>query len=882
MLAARRASHLLRSCKSQGLHGFVPRLREYHGDPGPSTQKSLRSALTSLPGKGRHLPKKLVNADKELLNVLMTNGPVDTPNRPRPSRQVSLPLRLPTSVPDRRGRENGGISRYESRIRDKDIRDNPYTTSTKLKRFIEKHTKNKSMTENQIEEAVSIVMNAPKDLVNAPVWNILLGFMGKQRKLNKMWALYNDMKKRGIKPTTRTYSTLLNAYSRMSHADDTAFNSDIIPVKNLTHSRVTILHDQAQQHVKRCMTASSLLNEDLGISTSEGEILTNRNESFNEFEEEINISPTNAYLKYLGRHGLWEEMYTTFISMPQQGQLSPDKVTYTTLFSSLHNIHLARWRSRKSGSTDSEDLKLIDIGSISRGIWDQCSRQFYKSSNINSKDQDRRIDNELFNHALRCLIKGRPEDLRLAIKLVNEIWSLPPPSGQSYINESVSDLPKLQPDVQSATSLIQGLLYTKQSVPAAHYTTLFLSDSRIEQEADIHFLKIAISAFSETGDIGGITNILDSYQPPSTGIGGWHLNTWKDALQGARWSSDFNTALRLFKRATQISDKIENNSPMVTNRDIGEYEWTTPNGQSKDIRGVNWIKPRAISPDIGMLAILLKSAISTNNEAIKKVLNIITYFGGERLFVVDSKETHRSDKEKITLIDHTPQTINLNYESPKYLGSIIDFAKSIISSIERLNPTNKFEYENLRKNIQNILDVWSKEFGKFRKGHGLLKEVSDTKQIEQEDVIAYQGQSPRRKVAEEEIWSDEDDSTPSRSFRRNDRSSKYNLERNSFDRQSTRRNEDDWRDRDRSGRKDEKIFLRGRNRHFDDGLNDRSNGIRTSVGDQQSGGRERLRRGKDFGEDLRSKKTSFDTSDKFIKKQSSIRKTGFGLKRSDN
>ncbi|WWC58647.1 uncharacterized protein I303_101191 [Kwoniella dejecticola CBS 10117] len=897
MLTARKTLQLLQLRRSgwSSLHHQI--YREYHGDPGPSTQKSLRTALTSIPGKGRHLPKKLLNADLQLLDQLISpaSSPVWTPNRPRPKRQVSLPLRLPTSVPDRRAKPNAGPSRRDSRARARETRerDDPYTTSTKLKRFIERHTKNKNMTEAQIEEAVSIVMNAPKDLVNAPVWNILLGFMGKQRKLNRMWTLYNDMKKRGIKPTTRTFSTLLNAYSRTSHSGDTAFNSSIMPVKDLTHSRVTILHDQAQQHIKRCMTASSLLTEDLGISTETGESLRDPSITSTEYEDEIDIAPTNAYLKYLGRHGLWEDMYTAFISMPQQGRLSPDKVTYTTLFASLHNIHVARSRAQSHSwaasynNAEGATVKRIDIGSVARGIWDQCSRQFSKSD---PKDRDRQLDNDLVSHVLRCLIKGRPEDSRQAIRLTDEIWSLPPPNGQSTSSASSSSpqSPKLQPDVQSATSLIQGLLYTKQTVPAAHYATLFLANPQIEAEADIHFLKICISALSDTGDIGRITNILQSYQPPSTGMTGWQLNTWKDALQGARWSGDFPTALTLCKRATQISDDVENHSPLDSGRAVGDYEWTTPNGRAKDIRGVNWIKPKAIDPDFGLLAILLRSAISTNNEAIKKVLNIIGHFGGSKTFAVrsgsgsGSKSNNKSDKhkeqKKVALIDLSPPELDLESESPKALGSLMDYAKSILSAIERLNPGQRGAYEHLRRDTQKVVDDWSGEIGRIRRNAGLSKEVNDSKQIEEE--------SDSNTSEVKDSWQDEEALVTATRTRQKERRGRDDVAQGRDsdqmrDRRSHRRDGSEGKEYERSGRRRDGVMLRGRSRHFEQGLETRHHED-TRHHEGRDFSRDRPRKERDFGGQDRHEKTSFGLNTRPTSRSTGAtpRKMGFGLKKS--
>ncbi|OCF73881.1 hypothetical protein I204_05726 [Kwoniella mangroviensis CBS 8886] len=745
MLAARRSGNLLRSkATSAPCVRSALLAREYHGDPGPSTrsnrsQKELRSAIVSasktgqqVSSSGRHIPKKLVNADRSILDGIFDYNQYKfkSPTAFRigakvQQKDVSLPLRLPDTRPSRSTYGDAGGRGGE---------EDAYSTSMKLRKLIERHTKNsnsskKGLTDQQIEEAIQIVVSAPKNMVNAPVWNILLGFVGKQRRLNWMWSLYNDMKKRGIKPTTRTYSTMINAYSRISHSGGISAEYELIPVKELTHSRVTILFEQSQQHIKKCMNASALLQEDLGIihSTSgpSGPQVKKEDQSVNdEFSDEINTSPTNAYLKYLGRHGLWEEMYQTFLSVDTTGPLSPDSITYTTLFASLHHIHLVR--GRQKSADPSIVHKSIDIGPVSRGIWDQCQRQFAKTKG----ERDRSIDNELFSHALRCLIKGRPEDHRFAIKLVDEIWGLPPP-GQSNLaststSTSTGSIPRLNTTVQSATALIQGLLHSKRTVLASHYTTLLLSLKEIQTSVDLYFLKSAISALSETGDIGGILGIIDSYQSP-TGSEGWDISTYSSALQGARWAGDFPNALKIFKRATQISDDVENTSPAdkspTSEKVLGEgYKWSTPNGQPVDSRGIRWIKPRPIVPDTNLLSILLKISVGSNNEAIKKVLNIINHFGAKRLFSIQNSSTRHGIENKRSnqddedgnhnggstlLIENTPQTLIIgDRKSSASLGKMVDFAKNIVLAIERLPGSQADEYRGMKENMQKIVKVW--------------------------------------------------------------------------------------------------------------------------------------------------------------------------------
>ncbi|WRT64210.1 uncharacterized protein IL334_001139 [Kwoniella shivajii] len=807
MLAVRRSSTILKQsgCFFSPL-GLVQ--RDYHGDPGPTTrsnQKELRAALiASNSSSQRHLPKHLAPANRQILDTLLNAEPQDTPIRPRSSsRNVSLPLRLPNSRFDR--------NQYTvNQNQMQQVEENPYTTSTKLKRWIDKISRNNNnITDSQIEQAIEIVTKTQNHLVNAPVYNILLGFIGKQRRLNRMWSLYNDMKKRGIRPTTRTFSTLINAYARISHSGDTSFEHDFMPVKDLTHSRVTILFEQSQQHIKKCMMAESQAKEEIGVASFTGEKLfngdiANGNEK-TENQDEINISPTNAYLKYLGRHGLWEDMYKVFVGMDQSGPLSPDTVTYTTLLASLHNIHLVRSRLRKSqpASTHTQtgestiNLDQIQIGPIARGIWDQLSRQFDKLRDHNVQDKDRKLDNELFSHMLRCLVKGRYEDQKFAVNLVSKLWGYPPP-GQATLastqatpaGDEKPGFPSIKPSVQSATSLLQGLSSSKQTVLSSHYATLFLSTPEIQSSADLHFLKSAISALSESGDIGACINILDSYQPPS-GIDGWDIQIYKMILQGCRFSSssscgDFNTALEIFKRAVQLPEHAENQSPGIKTQDLSKsYEWTSPNGQSKDSRGVSWVKPKPISPDTGILSILLRISMSNNNPttSIKQILNIINHFGGERLLSIYPGST-RSDRFRVSgeekmLIDHTPDTLEIKDSKKRVLEDLIDFAKNVILAIEKLG-VQSAEYRDMQNKMQVIMDVWSGEIKSSRKGYTRSNEVQRPRDVERHGA-------ERERLVEVNEWQDIE--TESLSRPRKMESSNPDTGRDRYRGEGTERNE---------------------------------------------------------------------------------------------
>ncbi|WWD17820.1 hypothetical protein CI109_102263 [Kwoniella shandongensis] len=699
-----------------------PSFREYHGDPGPSSisnRREQKQKLQQAAALGEHRSVRV--AGRDVLNQLLDTPPLVRTERAQ-SRSVSSERtrpsndryprsagpghgsRRPTSFrrTDSPSGDSPSSTRYRRPTRPFETReDNPYTTSTRLRRWIAKHSGQVSPAET--EEAIAIVAESPKHMVNAPVYNILLGFIGRLRRFDRMWKLYNEMKKRGIKPTSRTYSTMLNAYAGVAHSQDSP-DGPIRAPEERTLSRVTILFEHAQAHLKACIDQQAAEVEDLGLAitaqrgpASQGGDVKTAEE---ELAEEIDIAPINAYLKFLGRHGLWEEMQRVFVGMDLEGPLAPDTVTYTTMFASLYHVYQAREKGKVT----------LAIGPTAKGLWDQCIRQYTRPSSGEEStqgrgrkgrmvvDKARQIDNDLITHVLRCLLRGRPEDQRYATSLVQEIWSLPSP-GQTTPNASAatsSTLPKLNIDVKAATSLINLLSSVRKPTLATHYTLLFLSSEDLKSKLDLHFLKAAIHVLSESGDVAAIQSVIESYQPP-TGAEGWPSTTWRAALTSARWAGDYTSALQIFRRATHLSEGAE----------LGEktkpYLWKTPNGKAHDVRGVVWTRPRPVMVDAQMMSILMKTAMQKSNKELKEVLSIFRHLGGEGRFLVFTPQNE--DEGKTYLRDMSPGEVQLTEKIRRDLDERVGLAKEVERALERVGGA---EWESLRGSAREVVGRWAR------------------------------------------------------------------------------------------------------------------------------------------------------------------------------
>jgi hypothetical protein len=68
----------------------------------------------------------------------------------------------------------------------------PYGTSLRLKKIIQ--PRSGTMTSADVEKAIKLVMETSRNAVSVPVWNMLLGMIGRECRLELMWKTFNDVR----------------------------------------------------------------------------------------------------------------------------------------------------------------------------------------------------------------------------------------------------------------------------------------------------------------------------------------------------------------------------------------------------------------------------------------------------------------------------------------------------------------------------------------------------------------------------------------------------------------------------------------------------------------------------------------------------------------
>ena len=549
-----------------------------------------------------------------------------------------------------------------------------FILSQQLKEFVRSHPF--PMKGNHIGQAVNLVRQAPLHMHNTVVWNQILHLLGREHKLDAMFKNYNDvssrrawqrieadpplsqMKKRGIRPSMKTYSTMLNAHSGIPHDHATTGFDPLVPPTQRQIQRVVEIYNQSQVHISEQIAIISRARRAGNANTpvAPGIMGTDTTPAPGDKElEEISLAPTNAYLKFLAKYGMWSQIEKVRLALDKTGPLSPDNVTYTTMFHALLNRIATTSQRRYSEvnlNSGASDFGKKEMGEIARDMWDTAVRAFHPvdQSQMGSPDHIRMVDGELAITALQCLLAGRPGDAQLALELIPFLWNIAIPDperpasalGSNIVSPRtrvtvpchMSSIPEIPIDIASATAIVSMLAKHKHNNAAAKYAKYFLNHPSLAGRIDFPFLKVAVYGLSVGEDVETIVRIMDNHQPP-TGVRSWPMYIWEDAMFACRSSGRYEIALDILRRMTQIPHGVEDAAPKTVR---SQYKWKLPNGKETDEQGRKWYRPDPIFPSAKVMTAFLQTALSSNQETyiptLNQAYNVLLHFNLGKLFSV--------------------------------------------------------------------------------------------------------------------------------------------------------------------------------------------------------------------------------------------------------
>ncbi|KAF9099054.1 hypothetical protein BGX23_004296 [Mortierella sp. AD031] len=244
----------------------------------------------------------------------------------------------------------------------------PYLLSEKVVKF----AKN-----GKLDDAITLVMEAPKTRQNEVVWNHLIQESSKLGKINQSWQLLNDMKKRGFEPSDRTFTILLNSLAINASSPNSV-------------SRARALFQQIQDSEDTTPT----------------------------------IVHTNALLKVCARQSDYDalqQIYDDVLSKNKSHgraggaaeENAPDVITYSTLINAY---------ARKGGDQGFQ---------LAWKVWEDCLEA--KARRGDDVDLDTRIVDAIL---LACREAKSPVFIKRGYKLVESLYGLPHSSSSSSSSSS--------------------------------------------------------------------------------------------------------------------------------------------------------------------------------------------------------------------------------------------------------------------------------------------------------------------------------------------------------------------------------------------------------------------------------------------------------------
>ncbi|KAF5331634.1 hypothetical protein D9611_007675 [Ephemerocybe angulata] len=245
----------------------------------------------------------------------------------------------------------------------------PYVLGKRIRRLCD---------EGKIDEAVTMLKTAPRDAMNAVVWNTMMWEALKAQRFQLAHALYVDMKRRGLSPTTRTFQTFFSGLSRIDR-----WNT--FP-KQLQNART--LYEDFQRHI-----ASLKKHEP--------------------YSPDITPTPLAGYIKILGNSGEYQELFDVYYSLDPEGSFSANEFIYTALFQALTDM---RHGLSGKGITAPANWGLKVAGDA-RMLWNQMQK------NVQPKSPGL-ADAYAATAAISALSQGAPVDHELAFKIAHDYFGL--------------------------------------------------------------------------------------------------------------------------------------------------------------------------------------------------------------------------------------------------------------------------------------------------------------------------------------------------------------------------------------------------------------------------------------------------------------------------
>ncbi|KAF9297159.1 hypothetical protein BGZ88_010898 [Linnemannia elongata] len=583
----------------------------------------------------------------------------------------------------------------------------PYLLSEKVVKF----SKN-----GKLDDAITLVMEAPKSRQNEVVWNHLIQESSKLGKINQSWQLLNDMKKRGFEPSERTFTILLNSLAI------NASSPNSVP-------RARALYQQLQD------------SEDLSPTTVH----------------------TNALLKVCTRQHDYTALQEVYASMSKSGDNAPDVITYSTVINAY---------ARKGGDEGFE---------MAWKVWEDLVQDKAR------RGEDVELDSRIVDAVLLACRGARSAVfVKRGYKLVESLYGLPASSSTSGSGSSPATTAAATTATERAISPTKSLGLSPASLrkETIHPRTVELLLSICLKLKDYtraaHYMTLIHSHFPNfTPDpqfLSSLMHLQISNKQYDTALTTWdeiserglqHTpGTFKQGLDAALKARNWDKTQEMYKLMRELIEKNKKLNP-----------------SSSDLHRANTlVNPLVRSQDSWTLVSTLKCAVKTNH--LEEALEILRKSRWAK--VVQNPQYPRANADLADL------AVKILAGSMKHHKEAFDRTTSTVGS-ETIRTTTTTEGDNTTAGNQERHE---------REMETLKRELSDAKAMQTQMVKALAdhdaGKAAQKEIEDANRFRNRRSPQPSSSTESSSVSSRYGSSSRTFSRYSSRSDNSDEYESDRS------------------------------------------------------------------------------------
>jgi len=457
------------------------------------------------------------------------------------------------------------------------------------------------------------------------------------------------MKKRGLKPTTRTWATLLSHFPK---------SLEQTPEKVL--SRYTIVFDDAQakikQHIEQSVTETEVSEPALrqtGYKEASGQSTAKDRDEPDAFEDPQAVS--NQYMQILAHFRNLEELMRVFNAMPRSGLGMPDRITYGIVLNAIcERIRVKRnGRSRGLYEASAPEPEGQDGKTFAHIVWERLAEQHNSNADKQASrwqtgqhpnDRDMHHGNSVLDGqnavlTIRALMEGSKDDLELAFVLLPRFYNLSRP-GQSASAQSVAaeqmKLPTLLLDDRAVETILNVCQIAKRHQDAAHFARQFLEIPGVLAQFRPRQWQLVMAAFSHVHDTDMCQKIIEDFAPRSRQPS-WPGLTYVYLFRSAMWNQDVERFLDLMEHhvdlpASYASSNARGRTPAEARHFQAQMALRADQSAQQT--------PHRILPTLEIAILMLETAIRAKKvSSLRQVLRISEVLKETDLIEAQRKQT---------------------------------------------------------------------------------------------------------------------------------------------------------------------------------------------------------------------------------------------------